>query len=900
VRDRLTTLSALAMAVLDGEAIDWTRARRQPRLATSPLLESLQIIDGIANAARASRVATRPATLRGASSATVFVSLLVTLAAGHVIAAVVGYASGFSGPGPTAASLAITTVLVFTIAASWLGLGGRSDPRARSLAVFYLLIAAAFARRFARSPDAGVVVAVLRNASPDAFVALFVWRFVGQFPRTVRFGPADRVCRIAQRASLAAGLFLFTVTVLLAVHLTPWLKVFGRSHPAQLYWTINLGLTLAALPVAWWRSRLAPRQERRRVAIFTSGLLVGIAPMVADVLLEAVFPAFRQVMARNREPQALVLQVSLLSMTFITAYSVIVEQVFDVRLAVGRALQGVFARGTLTLLAGMPFVVLGVLAYSRRDLSLARLVSSGTGALMAALTVTGLVMWAARRRMLGLLSRRFLRPAADIARDLPQLAAAMRNAGSRAELGALFETRLATMLHATPVRMLMAARSGEAFIATGSAVLPLPVRSALGAIVCRDALPLPVGPRELRSCFRFLPPREQDWVCQSNVAVLTPLIGSHDTRVGLVAAGPREDGLPYTPEDLSFLTTCAPAAALSLEVHAVHEQDEIETAAECPRCGRVAATVADACECGSARRPATVPPVVAGKYRVERRIGAGGMGVVYKARDVGLDRTVALKTLPGLSPEAGERLRHEAQMMASVIHPNLATIFSLERWRNTPILVVEFLEGGTLAARIRVEPQPIEDVLRLGVALASALQHLHERRVLHGDLKPSNIAFSATGVPKLLDFGVARFLSAVGNPLAAPQGSAEARPLATQSLALAGAMVAGTPLYFSPEAARGSDEHDDFDLWALAVVLYEAIAGTHPFLAPTIGEVLDKVRAASVPPLQEFRPDCPGPVASAFAVMLSPRRSERPRSAGALLELLGQCRRRPSRSIDVG
>ena len=812
-----------------------------------------------------------------------------------------GYAAGVSGPGPTAAPLAIATVLIFAAASSWLGLGGRADPRAQSLAIFYLLIAAAFARRFLPAPEAGVLIAAARNASPDAFLAFFLWRFVGQFPRTVRFGPADRVCHFAEHASLSAGLCLFTVTVLLGAHLAPWLQVVGRSHPSGLYWAIIFGLALPALPVAWWRSRSAPPEERRRLAVFTAGLLVATAPMVADVILEVVFPRFGRVMAGNRRVQALAFQAFLLSTTFVTAYSVVVDHVLDVHLVVGRALRVLFARATLTLIAVLPFVALAVLGYARRDLSLARLLSSGTGAGMAILTGTGLIMWAGRSRVLGALDRRFFRPAADVARDLPQLAAAIRNAASRTELAALLETRLATVLHATPVAMLMVSPSGQSFIGVRSEVPPIPVRSALGAIMATDAHPLPVGPRELRSCFRFLPPREQDWVCASNAAILLPLAGSHDACVGLIAAGPKENSLPYAGEDLSFLTTIAPAAALALEVRGAQEHDEIEPAAECQRCGRVATRLAELCDCGSPRRAATLPPVVAGKFRVESRIGAGGMGVVYRARDVALNRVVALKTLPRLSPRAGDRLRHEAQMMASVVHPNLVTIYSLERWRNTPILVVELLEGGSLSTRLRLAPQPIDDVLQLGRALASALQHLHERRVLHGDVKPSNIAFSGTGVPKLLDFGLARFLSGFEDREAASQRSAEAGTLATQSIAFAGGVVAGTPLYLSPEAARGGEAHDDFDLWALAIVLYEAIAGTHPFAAATIHEVLDQVRAASVPDLRQFRPDCPATVASALAGMLSPTRSDRPRTAADFLGILERCAHgQPSQSIDVG
>jgi eukaryotic-like serine/threonine-protein kinase len=312
----------------------------------------------------------------------------------------------------------------------------------------------------------------------------------------------------------------------------------------------------------------------------------------------------------------------------------------------------------------------------------------------------------------------------------------------------------------------------------------------------------------------------------------------------------------------------------------------VEPAAECSECGRIGPDVAERCACGSPRRQAPVPAVIAGKFRVDYRVGAGGMGVVYKGHDRSLNRPIALKTLTRLSPHAAERLGYEAQMMASVVHPHLATIYSLERWRGTPILVEEFLEGGTLSLRLRRGPQPLADVLQLGVALASALQHLHRNGVLHRDVKPSNIGFSGDGVPKLLDFGLASLLSSPPPGGSRFDATGDGEPRATQSIAIDRGVIAGTPLYLSPEAARGHDTHVDFDVWGLAIVLYEAIAGAHPFAAPTVSEILDRVRATAVPDLRRFRSDCPDPVARGFGLMLAPNRNDRPRTATALHEML--------------
>jgi len=247
---------------------------------------------------------------------------------------------------------------------------------------------------------------------------------------------------------------------------------------------------------------------------------------------------------------------------------------------------------------------------------------------------------------------------------------------------------------------------------------------------------------------------------------------------------------------------------------------------------------------------------------------------------VALGRAVALKTLSTLTAPGAERLRLEARMMASVVHPNLATIFGLERWRSTPILIVELLEGGTLASRIARGPLPVEQVLRVGMLLAGALEQLHETGILHGDVKPSNIAFSAGEVPKLLDFGLATFESArwARRPDTA---TGENGPSQTKNVPPAG-KVGGTPLYLSPEAVAGREGDPSWDLWALSLVLYEAIAAHHPFTAPTIPQVLANIARTRVPDVRRFRPDCPDAIASALLSFLSPDSKGRPASARAL------------------
>ena len=175
----------------------------------------------------------------------------------------------------------------------------------------------------------------------------------------------------------------------------------------------------------------------------------------------------------------------------------------------------------------------------------------------------------------------------------------------------------------------------------------------------------------------------------------------------------------------------------------------------CAACSLVWSPETRQCSCGAATSVAALPLFVQGKFRLERLVGAGGMGVVYLAVDMVLDRHVAIKTLPSLRSKSAERLHREARTMARVVHPNLALIYGTEQWRGTPMLVVEYLDGGTLRDSIRRGPVSYAEAMELGIVLADVLDRVHASGVLHRDVKPSNIGYTTDRRPKLLDFGLA-------------------------------------------------------------------------------------------------------------------------------------------------
>jgi len=289
---------------------------------------------------------------------------------------------------------------------------------------------------------------------------------------------------------------------------------------------------------------------------------------------------------------------------------------------------------------------------------------------------------------------------------------------------------------------------------------------------------------------------------------------------------------------------------------------------ECPGCGVIAAAAGRTCAtCGVHLSPAAVPAVLAGKFRMLRRIGVGGMGVVYRAHDLRLDRAVAVKTLPRLRGREAALLRREARTMAAVSHPQLAQIYGVELWRGAPMLVVEYLPCGTLAECLQGGPLPVAAAIGAGELLARGLGRLHAAGFLHRDIKPSNVGLAADGTPKLLDFGVSHVLEA------GPVGSTD-----------------GTLPYLSPEAMRGDAPDARWDLWALCVTLYEALAGRHPLEGAPPHWLKLRIASGDLPDIREISPGIPERVAAFFRRALAADPSLRPASARALEEQLSSLR----------
>ena len=283
-----------------------------------------------------------------------------------------------------------------------------------------------------------------------------------------------------------------------------------------------------------------------------------------------------------------------------------------------------------------------------------------------------------------------------------------------------------------------------------------------------------------------------------------------------------------------------------------------------------------------------VPQFIAGRFRIEREIGRGGMGTVYLATHLGLERPVAVKIIKrefASDSDVSDRFLREARTMAKLRHPHAAMIFdagSLPDGRH--FIIMELVEGETLAQALAREGRfsPAQAV-RIAMQVCDVLEEAHRIGIIHRDLKPSNIMLSERGVC-VLDFGVAKVLAST------------AESTSTHASTGSGQLV-GTPRYMSPEQCLGQRVGARSDLYSLGVLLYEMLAGRPPFIDPLQSALLVKQATAPAPPLPKLRQDVPRPLSLAVHTLLAKRPEDRPRTAAAAKTLLERSLVQPERTL---
>jgi hypothetical protein len=921
-----TLLESLAAAVADGSSVDWSVAEGAARHGID--LELVRQFRRMASIGAATRATATRSASRWSRAADVGYDCVVALAALKLLPALLAAGGAiWAGSLPAQRWLFTANVLLYAGAGAVLLVGATRDARLRSLGAFFIIIASAFANPLI--PAAGArawngLIPVLRALPADAFLALAFWQFVWRFPETPKAYGIRQTGKAFLVASAAVGMTLFIVNAvgnLTAVAtswplLAPVVRALDRSNPMRVYWPLLFGLAAAAVPYLAWKSRLTLVQHRHRATFFLAALVAGLSPMLVAVIATPIVPALQE--PRWRLTVSILLYTMLASVVPSTLYAVAVDRVMDIHLVLRKALQHRIARDAFWIVSLGPVTYLLFDIYRHRELTMTQYFELPLPLALLGSSLVGFTALTFHHQLLRIVDRWFFRETVDYVEALSRLERGLRGTRSVQEIAAVVAREIDSALHPTAVAVLVADEHGKQFVTVDGALPPLDRHALLVELIRSTpaATGLDVSPEG--PIVRVLPARDREWLLETDLRLLSPLLGTTGILFGVVGVGEARNGLPYIARDRTLVTTMSSQAAFQVENQWLRDRSidepqatlidavpsvkwQNEPAAYCPGCLTVLPPETKHCSCGAATKTAALPLLVKGKFRIERMLGSGGMGIVYLAVDIVLNRKVAVKTLPTLTVKHARRLQREARAMASVLHPNLALIYGFEEWRGTPLLVVEYLEGGTLMDSLRLGRLDVAGVIDLGVVLADVLDRLHASGVLHRDIKPSNIGFTASGVPKLLDFGLASILD---RSMDATDPDLEPRPLevadrlaqelleparSQSSLTFTNHLI-GTPLYLSPEAVAGQPPQPSFDHWSLCVLLYEAIAGRHPLSGYPIGDILHRIQYQPLPAIGDLQPECPAPVAAFLTDALSLEPARRPATAGELRNRLQRLR----------
>lgn len=859
----------VADAISSDQEVDWNRARGASQPAQRRALDNLRALAAIFGTHRRAGAASGAISPEqtGAGFAHVAVRALAVVSLLQAGAALLTVTSSWDRYVAQPFALPRFLALAFLFACALLLLrGGRFDRRAQLLGTLLALGASSFSLGMPSVLHIGfwgdrpIIL-------PEVFSPALMWAFAREFPRVRRRTRIDDLARRMVPICAIAGSALWFVN---STPLLERMPILGRENDDGVYWLILAIMILSAIFVLALRARGAKADESRRAALFIGGIVVGVAPIFLDILIELSLPAARQFGSEYENAIAVIVYGSILSVPLSTTYAVLSRRALDIRVVVRASYRRLLTRRVLTVVGVAPLAALVWLLASQPTRTVGDLMSEPLALLLAAAAGVAGLTAGVRRRLLIYLDAWVDPEAEDQRRVLAAASETLAQATAAAQVDEVVVSAVRRG-NAAPATLLVAGgkpdEEGHNFTGPHGGMAPLARTSALVHVLESTREPLHVDPDDRTSAFELLPASDAEWVQAAAAAVVAPVAGPGSEINGVVVVGRRFDDRAV-PADSTFLAALAAPAGLALDrLRLLQAPDrgaaDPRPAHECPACGIVAPEDAERrCQCGVAYDEAPTPALLAGKFRVDRRLGAGGMGVVYLAHDVRLARDVAVKTLPAVAGRGLAKLQDEARTMAAQAHPAIAQIYGLETWRGRPLLIVELLPGGTLTARLERGPLAAAAAAGIAVAVAEALDVLHGAGYLHGDIKPSNIGFTSDGSAKLLDFGLAHLTDDRNQP------------------------AGGTVLYTSPELLAGAGAGPMDDIWALSVVLYEMVAGRHPFMGGDGNAVIDRIRRQQVQPGAEPGDDAAAALLSVASAILTARPSDRPATAREFVDRL--------------
>jgi tRNA A-37 threonylcarbamoyl transferase component Bud32 len=641
-----------------------------------------------------------------------------------------------------------------------------------------------------------------------------------------------------------------------------------------------------AIEVANWR-RAPGAGERRAALMLALAATVCWAAVVPIVLLDwrggasSLAPAFFS--TRGTVISAALFLACILSLSF----TLLRGRVFGFSVIIRSGLRYALARRFLVSIAPTAGILLVADLLIHGQQPLLQIVEA-RGWIYAGLVGLGLFALSRREIWLESLNRRFFREHYDADKMLMEVAEMVRKATGFEQVAPRVVAQVEGALHLEFASIMVRETNDAAYRSiaaspAGQAPPPLRSDSKLMSLVRMLGKPFEVTANSdwLRE---KLPSQDTEFVRQARIDLLVPVETAPEGRDAILALGSKRSEEPYSEQDRTLLSAIAANLALLLDRPAPRfaSYEDSNFCRECPRCGACYESSIDTCSNeGSPLTRRAYPRVLVGRYRLEHRLDEGGMGAVYEAIDLALERRVAAKIIHDRlaeSDEATDRFRREARAAAAFTHPNIVTVHDFGVVAESrPFLVMELLKGISLRKEIdQAKRLPPARTVQIQRDVCEAVEAAHLRQLVHRDLKPANIFLVRSEnreVAKVLDFGVAKWLRP------APSSMAE-----TMSRGGTGVgVLVGTIPYMSPEQLLGGEPEAGWDLWALAVVAYEMLTGKHPFAAPTLGECREAILAARFALATEVVPQGPRKWDRFFGKALARDPKERPKSARELL-----------------
>ncbi|MGB2715873.1 MAG: protein kinase [Vicinamibacterales bacterium] len=720
-------------------------------------------------------------------------------------------------------------------------------------------------------PAAGRILTVYAwMAAPLAFpvIALAILHFPSPSLLVVRHPWLQAIPFIAAAPmivpSLATALYLCGVTSMRE------LAVWDANHPEVFYASAAgaMVLNLLVLIEGVFRYRWnhdANERRRVRMALYTAvpGVLAYTVKDGASIfasVTDTPAPIYSW-------PVLAILQMFVLLPAFGLVYAVGVARVLGPRTVLRRSLQYALASRSLTLLTLIPSAALIFSLLRDRELTIREVVTGSSGVYVA-LIAASVAAFRYRERARLWLDQRFFREEYDAREILLSLATRVRFETDPADLASTVVQQIDAALHPESVAILVSGieegRVTPVSVLHGS-VESLPLEGGLASMLRWSDEPLEIFLRDPRSPARRLPAVEQEWLERSATVLLVPVLGQDRALIAIIALGARLSEEAYTDEDRQLLAGIAAQMALGFDVARLR-RPQLSIASsdttrvfspappmhECPRCGRCEDASVDVCPAdGSTMRSVpAVPRVIDNKYRLDQLLGRGGMGAVYRARDMRLDRLVALKVVRAEllgDPEARGRFRREAQIVARLHHPSIVAIYDYGTFADGgAYLVMELVRGEDLRRVLlregRLDPMRAAKIL---TNVCGAIEAAHREGVLHRDLKPENILLPGNETDvKVLDFGVAKLIAEDRSP----EDSADRASADPTAIRTTAGMIVGTPAYMAPEQLQAASTDARTDVFSLGVIAYEMFSGRLPFGRGTLAEVM-LAQSRGVPPL---------------------------------------------------